>query len=266
MEETVSAAYCCTCSDKIKLWRKMERTQAGIVFSQTLHGTSRRRKTLEWMLSPYPHPFGVVWINFADELQFLLLGECAFVCVCARCHRQQAARSHLSGLYHPASGATVLTVLRLKHPVSFPASLAPPVREKETAEIWIALAPPSELIIGLGLSNASLFHGGPRNKPPKRPNESAMGSAACCTCVVKPLFQSSSKGDAWPDPFSNISLWMCVVFSRCWCVSGCVCSWAPALRPGDIPRWGVLKTTFSNWAIRQLSEVRSGSCTVGSFP
>lgn len=74
--------------------------------------------------------------------------------------------------------------------------------------------PPSELIIGPGLSNASLFHGGPRNKPTKKPNEMAMGSATCCTCVVKPLFQSSSKRDARLSPFSYAPPWMCVVLSR----------------------------------------------------
>lgn len=81
------------------------------------------------------HPFGVVCELISMMNCSFHCWESVYLCVCVCCHRQQAARSHLSGLYHPASGATVLTVPRLKHPVSFPASLAPPVREKEKAEI-----------------------------------------------------------------------------------------------------------------------------------
>lgn len=51
----------------------------------------------------------------------------------------QAALSHLSGFFHLAWGSVVLTVWRLKHPLSFP---APVVAFPKRVQIWIVFSTP----------------------------------------------------------------------------------------------------------------------------
>lgn len=61
---------------------------------------------------------------------------------------------------------------------------------------------------------ASVFHGGPRKKPPKR-HEIAGARISCVLYLCKSLFQGNTKADAWLNPFFRV------------CVCACVCIRAP---------------------------------------
>lgn len=65
---------------------------------------------------------------------------------------------------------------------------------------------------------ASVFHGGPGKKPPKR-HKIAGARISCVLYLCKPLFQGNTKGNAWLNPFYFLS-------------SVCVCVCAPSY-PGS---------------------------------
>lgn len=70
---------------------------------------------------------------------------------------------------------------------------------------------------------ASVFHGGPRKKPPKR-HKIAGARISCVLYLCKPLFQGNTKGDAWLNPFYFLSS-VCV----CVCLRGLISGLRPHL-------------------------------------
>lgn len=110
--------------------------------------------------------------------------------------------------FHLAWGSVVLTVWRLKHPLSFPASVVafPP---QKRVEIWIVFStpfradyrepafqwPPCFMVVS-GTSHQRGGIGGVR--------------ISCVLYLCKPLFQPNTKGEAWLNPFYFLVWLLCV--------------------------------------------------------
>lgn len=117
-----------------------------------------------------------------------------------------AALSHLSSFFHLAWGSVVLTVWRLKHPLSFP---APVVAFPKRVQIWIVFSTPfgadyrepafqwpSRFMVVSGTSYQRGGIGGVQ--------------ISCALYLCKPLFQPNTKGEAWLNPFYFLVCFLCV--------------------------------------------------------
>lgn len=134
---------------------------------------------------------------------------------CAGCSNGKAALSLFSRFFHVAWGSVVLTVWRLKHPLSFP---APVVALPRGVEIWIVFSTPFRadyqepafqqrpcFTVVLGTSHQ---RGGIRGV-----------QISCVLYLCKWLFQpytKKKKGEAWLNPFC------CLVWLLCVCAHSCV--------------------------------------------
>ncbi len=208
------------------------------------------------------HPFGVVWINFADELQFPLLGS-VYLCACAVTDSRLLGHIWVGCTIQP-QGLQYSPFLDWNIPCHFLLRWLRQSGKKRGLRYELCL--PSfraDYLPGpFKHRPVSRWSQEQASKEAKRDGNGIIHVLYLCSQAIVPV---ELKRKCLTESFLYISCWMCVVSLRWLCVCMCVFLMSSAIGPGDSLRRGFYEGPFSNGAIRQLSKLCSGPCTVGSF-